>query len=101
MLILFLTIQSRLNEFYFPFLLSTDFVFDTEGTTSSTLAKAGAAVGVVPLILRKLFEGEQHGEPSILKVPPVAVVETHTEYLVRVLIPQAVTWAQLLLVKGY
>lgn len=35
--------------------------------------------------------GEQQGRPSILNVPPVALVDTIVLYLVRVLIPQAVT----------
>src|SRR5699024_11456752 len=62
---------------------------------------AAGVVGAVPLMLVNLLFGAQHGFPRSLNVPPVAVVFTHTEYLVRVLIEQAVTGAQLHLVNGY
>ena len=45
--------------------------------------------------------GAQAGRPSKRNVPPVAVVTTTAEYLVRVRMPQAVTCAQLHLVSGY
>jgi hypothetical protein len=47
------------------------------------------------------LSGLQKGFPSILKVPPVALVATHTAYLVLLRMPQAVTGAQHLLVNGY
>jgi hypothetical protein len=59
------------------------------------------AVGAVPLILASVLSGEQQGLPNILNTPPVALVETHTEYRVRVRIPQAVTWAQFRFLNGY
>ena len=52
-------------------------------------------------MLVNLLFGAQHGFPINLNVPPVAVVLTHTEYLVRVLREQAVTGEQLQLVNGY
>ncbi len=52
-------------------------------------------------MLLKLLLGAQQVRPKSLKAPPVGVVDTHTAYLVRVRMPQAVTWAQLDLVNGY
>ena len=44
--------------------------------------------------------GAQDSPLSTLNVPPVAVVDTHIGYRVRVLIAQAVTCAQHLFVTG-
>ena len=51
-------------------------------------------------MLESSLLGEQQGFPSMRKDPPVAVVTTQVEYLVRVRIPQAVTCAQLRFVMG-
>lgn len=52
------------------------------------------------MLVSVLF-GAQQGVPSSRKAPPVALVETTVLYRVRVLMPQAVTCAQLRLVSGY
>ena len=61
----------------------------------------GAVAGADPSIALRLFVGHGQAFPNSLKVPPVALVETTVEYLVRVRMPQAVTWAQQRLVRGY
>ena len=45
--------------------------------------------------------GAQQGLPSILNVPPVALVETIVEYFVLVRMAHAVTCAQHLFTRGY
>ena len=52
------------------------------------------------MLVNALF-GAQHGLPSNRNAPPVALVKTAVAYRVRVLMPQAVTCAQLRLVSGY
>jgi hypothetical protein len=52
-------------------------------------------------MLVRLLLGEQQGVPSIRNEPPVGVVTTQREYLVRVRMPQAVTWEHDLFVIGY
>jgi hypothetical protein len=49
----------------------------------------------------RLLLGAQLPFPSILNVPPVALVETTVEYLVRVRRLAAVTCAQQRFVRGY
>ena len=63
--------------------------------------RAGGAGAAPPSILARLLLGEQQGCPSMRNEPPVGVVTTQTEYRVRVRMPQAVTCAQLRLVRGY
>ena len=68
----------------------------------SVTSAAGAGVVVVGAgkLASALF-GAQDSPLSTLNVPPVAVVLTHTGYLLRVRIAHAVTCAQHLFVSGY
>jgi hypothetical protein len=62
-------------------------------TTASVVAVATGK-------LSRLFDGQQESPPKDLNTPPIAFVDTMVEYLVLVLIAQAVTCEQSHLVNG-
>jgi hypothetical protein len=65
----------------------------TENVVAAVVAGTGK--------LSRLFCGQHLRPPKDLNTPPIAFVETIVEYLVRVLIAQAVTCEQSHLVNGY
>ena len=73
------------------------------GNVSITVFVVDKVAGVVVETgkLTKLLFGQQDMPPKDLNTPPVAFVETTVEYLVLVLIPQAVICEQSHLTNGY